>query len=45
MGVFGKIWSGVKKAAGVAGVAGKLLLKNDSVRQHLAKGFWALLPL
>ena len=38
MGVFGKIWSGVKKAAGVAGVAGKLLLKNDSVRQHLAKG-------
>ena len=34
MGIFGKIWSGVKQAAGVAGK----LLQNDNVRKGLAKG-------
>ena len=34
MGIFGKIWNGVKQAAGVAGK----LLQNDNVRKGLAKG-------
>ena len=34
MGIFGKIWSGVKKAAGVAGK----LLQNENARKALAKG-------
>ena len=38
MGFFGKVWGGVKKAAGVAGKLAKQAIQNKTLRSGLAKG-------
>ena len=38
MGFLGKVWGGIKKAAGVAGKLAKQALQSETVRNGLAKG-------